>query len=157
MPSLSPPKYNLRMEASVPDIVLVPFSREYRQQVVELWMETFARPRSFVEKDLDLVSSRGKNLLVLAVEGSTVLGTMIAACDGYRGWVYYLSVHPEHRNKGIARMLMQEGERRLQDWGCGTVHLHVHRANSDVCKFYSRMGFGTDDGIMMIKHLRPGG
>jgi len=148
--------YNPPMEASVPSIALVPFSPEYRQQVVDLWMKSFDKSRAFVEKDIDRAGDLDDGLLVLAVEDGAVLGTMIAASDGYRGWIYYLAVDPRHRNKGVARMLVQEGERRLRNQGCNWINLQVQRANSDVCGFYLRMGFQQDQAITMVKNLNQG-
>ncbi|HJX46774.1 MAG TPA: GNAT family N-acetyltransferase, partial [Gaiellaceae bacterium] len=51
-------------------------------------------------------------LLVAEAEG-TLVATLIATWDGWRGQMYRLAVAPEHRRRGIARELVAEGHRRL--------------------------------------------
>ncbi len=51
-------------------------------------------------------------MLVAEIEGEAV-GSLIAAWDGWRGSFYRPAVAPEHRRRGIAKMLLAEGERSL--------------------------------------------
>ena len=53
-------------------------------------------------------------LLVAETDGS-VVGTLIAAWDGWRGNMYRLAVHPDHRRAGLARQLIGRGETRLRE------------------------------------------
>lgn len=55
-------------------------------------------------------------LLVAEVEGE-IAGTLIAAWDGWRGNLYRLAVAPGRRGQGIARALVEDGERRLRERG----------------------------------------
>jgi len=50
---------------------------------------------------------------LLAMVDGEMVGTVIAAFDGWRGNIYRLAVLPEHRGRGIARMLVREAEHRL--------------------------------------------
>jgi ribosomal protein S18 acetylase RimI-like enzyme len=55
---------------------------------------------------------------LLVVESETSLvGSLIAAWNGWRGSFYRLAVHPDRRREGIATALLREGERRLQARG----------------------------------------
>ena len=40
--------------------------------------------------------------LLVAEDGARLVGALIAAWDGWRGNMYRLAVHPEHRRRGIA-------------------------------------------------------
>jgi len=55
-------------------------------------------------------------LLIAHAEG-IVVGSLIAAWDGWRGSFYRLAVHPDRRRRGIAMALLREGERRLRARG----------------------------------------
>jgi ribosomal protein S18 acetylase RimI-like enzyme len=48
-----------------------------------------------------------------AAPGVSLVGSLIAVWDGWRGSFYRLAVHPEHRREGLATGLVREGERRL--------------------------------------------
>jgi ribosomal protein S18 acetylase RimI-like enzyme len=63
-----------------------------------------------------LLSADRQALLIAESEGS-VIGSLIAAWDGWRGSFYRLAVHPSRRREGIATALVREGERRLQKRG----------------------------------------
>ena len=58
----------------------------------------------------------GSSVLV-AVAGERLVGSLIAAWDGWRGNMYRLAVLPEHRREGIATALVREGERLLAELG----------------------------------------
>ena len=57
-----------------------------------------------------LLAADPQALLVAELDG-VVAGSLIAAWDGWRGSFYRLAVSPEHRRKGLATMLLREGER----------------------------------------------
>jgi ribosomal protein S18 acetylase RimI-like enzyme len=50
--------------------------------------------------------------LLIAEVDDRMVGTLIAAWDGWRGNLYRLAVLPSWRRRGIARQLIVEGERR---------------------------------------------
>jgi ribosomal protein S18 acetylase RimI-like enzyme len=58
-----------------------------------------------------------REALLVAESESRVIGSLIAAWDGWRGSFYRLAVHPSRRREGIATALVREGERRLQERG----------------------------------------
>jgi ribosomal protein S18 acetylase RimI-like enzyme len=54
-----------------------------------------------------------EDAVMIAVDGDKIVGTIIAAFDGWRGNIYRLAILPEYRQRGIARKLVREAERRL--------------------------------------------
>lgn len=65
---------------------------------------------------LTLLSS-DPDALLIAEHDRELVGSLIAASDGWRGSFYRLAVHPHHRRRGIATALLREGERRLRARG----------------------------------------
>ncbi len=71
------------------------------EAIVELWVESgVAVPWNDPRKDIvRKVADDGDGLLV-AVDGDRVIGTAMAGYDGHRGWIYYLAVSADRRNRG---------------------------------------------------------
>jgi len=59
-----------------------------------------------------LLDADGDALIVAEINGQ-IVGSLIAAWDGWRGNLYRLAVHPESRRRGLGTALVRAGERRL--------------------------------------------
>lgn len=55
--------------------------------------------------------------LIIAEENGAIVGSVIAAWDGWRGSVYRLVVARSHRRRGLGRQLLQAAEDRLSSAG----------------------------------------
>ena len=64
-----------------------------------------------------------------------------------------LIVAPEHRRRGLGRIIMREVERRLLREGCAKINLQVRAANKEAVEFYKRVGFMVDDVISLGRRL----
>jgi len=84
--------------------------------------------------------------LLLAESGGLVVGSLVAAWDGWRGSFYRLAVHPDRRRQGIATALLAEGERHLQDRGA--VRLTAIVTDDDP----AAMGFWKAAGYQRQEH-----
>lgn len=62
---------------------------------------------------INILLKEREDAVIIAVDGDTIVGTVIAAFDGWRGNIYRLAILPSHRQRGIARRLVREAERRL--------------------------------------------
>lgn len=67
--------------------------------------------------------------LLIAEESGALIGSLIAAWDGWRGSFYRLAVHPDRRRQGLATALLRAGESRL--WERGAVRLTAIVADDD--------------------------
>jgi ribosomal protein S18 acetylase RimI-like enzyme len=132
--------------------------REFRESdheaVLAVWREcglTVKRSDSLPE--LRKLVERNPGLFLVAEEGGAVVGTVIGAWDGRRGWIYHLAVRPAAQRRGIARMLMDEVERRLRAAGATKLNLLVEQSNAEVADFYRKLGYAPDDLLFMTKRV----
>lgn len=132
------------------------FNKEkHREQVVALWKDVFgyktARNDPGFVIDKKIVMEDG--LFFVATHPEGLLGTVMAGYDGHRGWIYSLAVHPGHRQKGIASLLLSHAEKRLVSLGCVKINLQILKDNEDVQRFYRANGYALEDRISMGKQI----
>ena len=54
-----------------------------------------------------------------------------------------LAVHPDYRQRGIARRLIQTCEQKILNWGSQDLYLHVLEDNFPARKLYLELGYST--------------
>jgi ribosomal protein S18 acetylase RimI-like enzyme len=99
---------------------------------------------------------RDPELFLVAESAGDVVGAVLGAFDGRRGWIYHLAVRTDHERHGIGRALLDAVETRLRALGCLKVNLLVEPDNAAVVPFYERLGYGRDDLIFLEKWLDEG-
>src|SRR5262245_32142841 len=90
-------------------IAIRPCRLEECAAVLALWERAGAIPSPTDRlKELErLVQTHGDGFLV-ALQGNTVVGSVIAGWDGWRGNIYRLAVAPEARRRRLAQRLVRE-------------------------------------------------
>jgi ribosomal protein S18 acetylase RimI-like enzyme len=92
---------------------------------LELWREADAEPtHTDDEGSLRQLIAHDPASLLLADSGGRVVGSVIAAWDGWRGSICRLVVAPDLRRKGLGCQLLIAAESRLQEAGaarCQTI------------------------------------
>jgi ribosomal protein S18 acetylase RimI-like enzyme len=109
--------------------------------VLDVWRRAGAEPS--VSDDLDSLRrllEEGSCLLVAEVDG-TIVGTLIAAWDGWRANLYRLAVVPELRRSGIALALVRHGEREMQHRGAVRLTAIVVEDQIDATRFWDAAGY----------------
>lgn len=71
----------------------------------------------------------------------TIVGAVLWNEEDGSLYVGRLSVHPEHRRRGIASLLMAEAEREARRLGLPKMHLGVRLALDDNRRFFASCGF----------------
>jgi ribosomal protein S18 acetylase RimI-like enzyme len=128
---------------------------KHRDQVVALWKDTFGykaarnNPGFVIDQKIAMLDG----LFFVATHKEGIVGTVMAGYDGHRGWIYALAVHPGHRKKGIASLLLSHAERRLASLGCVKINLQILKGNADVQRFYRANGYALEDRISMGKEI----
>jgi len=94
------------------------------------------------------------DLMLVALEGEFVVGSVMAGYEGHRGWISRIAVAKSHRGTGIGHDLLMEAERRLASLGCVKVNLQVVASNSATVTFYEKSGYEIEPRISMSKRLQ---
>jgi ribosomal protein S18 acetylase RimI-like enzyme len=133
------------------------FIRECRLEdvpaVLEFWRQAEATP-SVTDTVDDLrraVASSSAKVLVAEISGRLV-GSIIGTFDGWRGNIYRMAVHPNHRRRGIARALVGRIETWLAEFGAKRVTALVEKDHLLATNFWTAVGYGVDQRI--ARHVR---
>lgn len=136
--------------------VLREYSPQDQADVIDLWKSCgLVVPWNDPARDIELKLQVDPDLFLVTENKGTVTGTIMGGYEGHRGWIYYLAVHPDHRNLGIGRRMIEEVEKRLAQRGCPKINLMVRRSNSTVIDFYTSLGYLKDDVVCLGKKLKP--
>jgi len=75
------------------------------------------------------------------------------ASDRYRGWFYYLGVHPTHQELGFGRKLVEAAENWLAKRGAPKSMLMIRDTNTAVRAFYEKLGYVLENTSVMGKRF----
>jgi ribosomal protein S18 acetylase RimI-like enzyme len=137
----------------------MPRVSEYRDvhfaDVEALWREAFPNDAPWNKASIAIAEKMRfqPDLMLVALEGQLVLGSVMAGYEGHRGWISRIAVLRAHRHKGIGQKLLSEAERRLAALGCIKVNLQVLETNSAVVRFYEGAGYEVEPRVSMSKRL----
>jgi ribosomal protein S18 acetylase RimI-like enzyme len=92
---------------------------------------------------------------LVAMDGKTIIGSIMVGYDGHRGWINYLACHPNHRRRGVAKSLMNEAKKLLIERGCPKINLQVRSGNESAVKFYESIGYLDDNVTSFGLRLNP--
>ena len=133
------------------------FTMDDYDSVRQLW-QACRLPIGFEEarEQLGLKLERDPGLFLVAEENDAILGTVMGAWDGRRGWVYDQAVEPRCRRTGIGRRLMEELHRRLEAKGARCISLIVDRDNITAQDFFGAYGFTVEEGQLLMQRQLTG-
>jgi ribosomal protein S18 acetylase RimI-like enzyme len=137
-------------------LLIRPFRPTDEAALIALWQAAgLLRPWNDPQRDIARkLQVQPEWFLVAELEG-VLVGSAMVGYDGHRGWVNYLAVAPEHRQRGYARALMAEAETQLRAAGCPKLNLQVREGNPEALEFYARLGYGQDGVVSLGKRLIP--
>jgi len=115
-------------------------------EVRRLWVDSGLGFRLGDElQDVRRKLTRDSKLFLVAEDGGKIVGTVMGAWDGRRGWIYHLGVLPGHHRKGVATSLVRELEERMRGMGIPKVNALIYPENSVSVRFFARAGYTVVD------------
>ena len=138
------------------NITIRPYSETDLNSIVSLWeICELSRPWNDPVKDIERKLTVQRELFLLLEKDGEILGSVMGGYDGHRGSVNYLGIHPDHKNEGLGKLLMNRIEEKLIKIGCPKINLMVRNSNLDVQEFYRVIGYEEQGVIVFGKRLIP--
>ncbi len=110
--------------------------------VLDLWAAAGSLPSvSDSPEGLARLLAADPQALLVAERGGALVGSLIAAWDGWRGSFYRLAVSPEHRRQGLATMLLTAGQQRLREQGAVRLTAIVAEDEAGAVAFWQAAGY----------------
>jgi ribosomal protein S18 acetylase RimI-like enzyme len=136
-------------------LAIKPIGDDDIAEVVALWQRCGStRPWNdpagdiaLARKDVNATVLLGRN------DGGALVASVLVGHDGHRGWVYYVTVDPDHRFKGYGRGIMTAAEDWLRARGIEKLQLMVRGDNAKVHAFYETLGYYDQERVVFAKWL----
>lgn len=126
-------------------MLIRPITCDDYDTLVDLWLVCRGSALSDTEDSREATArllERNPDTCFAAIdEDGQLVGAIMAAEDGRRGYVYHLGVLPEHRRKGVGEALVQAMIASMGQKSISTVALVAAAANEACNGFWERMGF----------------
>lgn len=87
------------------------------------------------------------NQFLFARADDVVIGSIIVTHDGRKGWINRVAVLPEFRKQGIAKQLVDAGEKWLENQGIYIFACQIEDYNKESFEVFKRMGYIPFEGI----------
>jgi ribosomal protein S18 acetylase RimI-like enzyme len=126
---------------------------EDHDAVLALWREVDLGQTE--EDEWKAITEGPAATLLLAEDEGTLLGTAVAAFDGWRAYIYHVAVAPPYRQRGLAKALMAEAEEHLRRKGARRVYVLVHETNTAGLALAAAMGYQLVGDLGFVKELVP--
>jgi hypothetical protein len=123
-------------------------------EVIALWQRCgSARTWNDPASDIALARNGANSTILLARREGVLVASVLVGHDGHRGWVYYVTVDPDHRFKGHGRAIMTAAEDWLRARGIAKLQLMVRGDNAKVHAFYQQLGYYDQERVTFAKWL----
>lgn len=128
------------------------------QAILDLWHGARSAHASTPDRieDIHRLLSQAPGSVLVADAGGTLVGTLIAAWDGWRGNMYRLAVLHEHRRRGVGLALVRAGEEHLRRQGAFRITALVGYEDEVAEAFWESAGYPQDREIgRRVRNLQP--
>jgi ribosomal protein S18 acetylase RimI-like enzyme len=122
--------------------------------VIALWQRC-GSTRAWNDPAGDIARARKETnaTVLLGRNDDALLASVLVGHDGHRGWVYYVTVDPDHRHKDYGREIMTAAENWLRARGIEKLQLMVRGDNAKVHAFYEALGYYDQERVVFAKWL----
>ncbi len=141
---------------SAPDLAIRPIADGEEAAVIALWHACgLTRPWNDPARDMAFARGGPASDVLVGLLDDRIAASAMVGHDGHRGIVYYLSVDPALKRRGLGRAMMQAAERWLLDRGVWKVNLFVRHGNEPVLAFYDSLGYEPQETALLGKWIDP--
>lgn len=129
--------------------------REFRitdyERVLALWRRVglIIRPGDDLES-IRLKLQRDSDLFLVSEENQVIIGVVMGAWDGRRGWINRLAIDPAFQRRGVATRMLEEVEARLSQKGAKKVNAQVYEWNERSLQFFKARGYEVHSDLVMV-------
>ncbi len=110
--------------------------------VLRLWSRAGAEPSHTDDAaSLTALIRHDPGALTVVEDGRSIVGTVIAGWDGWRGSIYRLVVAPSHRRLGLGSRLVRQAEERLSAEGALRLQAIVVETEPQAVGFWQASGW----------------
>jgi ribosomal protein S18 acetylase RimI-like enzyme len=99
---------------------------------------------------VELKLQRDADLFLVATENEDIVGVVMGAWDGRRGWINHLAVRPSKQRTGIGQILIAELENRLKKKGAKKVNAQIYKWNKKSIEFFKAVGYEVHTDLIMV-------
>jgi ribosomal protein S18 acetylase RimI-like enzyme len=126
--------------------------------VLALWRRAAALPTvGETTESLARLIVRDPGALLVAEADGRLIGAVIAAWNGWRGSFYRLTVEPSMRRRGVATLLVRDGERRLRELGALRVDAIVDSGDQVARAAWRALGYERQSSRgRFVRNFTPG-
>jgi ribosomal protein S18 acetylase RimI-like enzyme len=122
--------------------------------VVRLWRDAgLVVSYNDPSHDFRFALSGASSDVLVGIEDTSIVGTVMVGHDGHRGWLYYVASDPARRGHGIGQRMIAAAEAWLKDRGIRKVQLMVREHNTGVVNFYEHLGYDVTPRVVMAKWI----
>ena len=141
-------------------------SLEFKDIDKVMEIETLSNPTPWsIGSFIDCINSSYQNIVIL--RDNLLVGFCISTVNFTESHLLNISIHPDHRSKGLGQVLLEESERELNKKGVSDIFLEVRNSNIGAINFYKknnyshvgkrknyyRLSDGREDGLIFTKHM----
>lgn len=137
--------------------LITTYRSEHFSGVETLWSEAFPNDAPWNAAATSLAEKLRfqPDLMLVALDESRVVSSVMAGYEGHRGWISRIAVAKPHRKQGIGRELIAEAESPPCRPQLHQSEFTGGGSNAATVEFYERAGYRIEPRISMSKRLQP--
>lgn len=133
-------------------MLIRPYQHGDASLIIQLWEDCgLTRPQNDPEKDIVRKLAVQPEFFLVGVVNNRIVASIMAGYEGHRGWLNYLAVSPNLRQRGLGRQIVFEAEKKLGELGCPKINLQVRASNAAAMAFYRNIGYEEDKVVSLGK------
>lgn len=137
--------------ATATALTIRPAEAAERDAIQDLW-DDCGLGRAAPDEWQALISGDTAVVLV-AADGSRVVGTSVASFDGWRAYIYHVAVLSGWRRQGVAHQLIEAAEHYLASAGARYVFVTVDQERPEALALVASAGYLPEGEIVLTKRL----